>query len=98
MSKVELLIQGHIAHIQLNRPEKLNAIDRDMLVDLGEFVEQLDRSDQARVVLIRAWASAPSASAPISMPGHRLPPWICGDIGYAMAIACSIVLRRSANR
>ncbi len=54
MSKIELFLHGHIAHIQLNRPEKLNAIDRDMLVELGEFVEQLERDDQARVVVIRA--------------------------------------------
>lgn len=54
MSKIELLIYEHIAHIQLNRPEKLNAIDRDMLVELADFVEQLDRDEQARVLVLRA--------------------------------------------
>lgn len=54
MSKVELLIHGHIAHMRLNRPEKLNAIDQDMLDEMGEYVEQLDADDQARVLVIRA--------------------------------------------
>ncbi|MCY4070048.1 MAG: enoyl-CoA hydratase-related protein [Chloroflexi bacterium] len=54
MSKINFSVQGHIAHIQLNRPEKLNAIDRDMLVELSEYVEQVDRSVEARVVVLRA--------------------------------------------
>ncbi|MCY4019682.1 MAG: enoyl-CoA hydratase-related protein [Chloroflexi bacterium] len=54
MSKIDFSVQGHIAHIQLNRPEKLNAIDRDMLVELSEIVEQVDRNVEARVVVLRA--------------------------------------------
>ncbi len=53
MSKITFDIKGYIAQIQLNRPEKLNAIDRDMLVDLSEAVERIDSSVEARVVLIR---------------------------------------------
>ena len=53
MSKIDFGIKGHIARIQLNRPEKLNAIDRDMLADLAGAVAWIDRSLEARVVLIR---------------------------------------------
>ena len=53
MSKIDFGIKGHIAQVQLNRPEKLNAIDRDMLADLAEAVERIDSSLEARVVLIR---------------------------------------------
>lgn len=54
VSKVNFTIQGHIAQIQLNRPEKLNAIDREMLDELAGIGEQIDRSLEARVVIIRA--------------------------------------------
>ncbi|MCY3781511.1 MAG: enoyl-CoA hydratase-related protein [Chloroflexi bacterium] len=54
MSKIDFAINGYIAQIQLNRPEKLNAIDRDMLDLLAEIVEQVDRSVKARVLIIRA--------------------------------------------
>lgn len=53
MSKIDFGIKGHIAQVQLNRPEKLNAIDRDMIADLAEAVERIDSSLEARVVLIR---------------------------------------------
>ncbi|MDE2857186.1 MAG: enoyl-CoA hydratase-related protein [Chloroflexota bacterium] len=54
MSKIDFSVQGHIAGIQLNRPEKLNAIDRDMLDRLAEIVEQVDQSVEARVLVLRA--------------------------------------------
>lgn len=54
MSKVEFIIKGCIAHIQLNRPEKLNAIDREMLEELAGIVERIERDDKTRVVIISA--------------------------------------------
>ncbi len=53
MSKIDFGIKGHIAQVRLNRPEKLNAIDRDMIADLAEAVDRIDSSLEARVVLIR---------------------------------------------
>ena len=88
MSKVSIDIKGSFAHVQLNRPEKLNAIDRDMLDELAEIVEQLDQSAQVRVVMIRGRGERAfcvgadinewSSLAPIDMwrrwirDGHRL--------------------------
>ena len=54
MSKIEYAVRGHIAHIQLNRPDKLNAIDREMLDALAEAVERVDQSADLRVVLLGA--------------------------------------------
>ncbi len=88
MSKISIDINGYFAHIQLNRPEKLNAIDRDMLDELAEIVEQIDQSTQVRVVMIRGRGERAfcvgadinewSSLAPIDMwrrwirDGHRL--------------------------
>ena len=88
MSKISFETNGHIAHIQLNRPEKLNAIDRDMLDELAGIVKQVDRSSEVRVVMIRGGGERAfcvgadinewSSLAPIDMwrrwirDGHRL--------------------------
>lgn len=53
MNRVTICNHGHIAHIKLNRPEKLNAIDRYMLDELAKAVEQVDQSTETRVVVIR---------------------------------------------
>lgn len=54
MAKIELVVQGQIAEIRLNRPEKLNAIDREMLDQLADAVQRVDQSSGARVVIMRA--------------------------------------------
>ena len=54
MSKVNFAVHEHIAQIQLNRPEKLNALDRDMLNELAESIDRIDHSAEVRVVIIRA--------------------------------------------
>ncbi len=54
MSKVDFSLTGHIAQIWLNRPEKLNAINRDMLAALAASIERVEQSAEARVLIIRA--------------------------------------------
>lgn len=53
MSKVCLETKGHVARILLNRPDKLNAIDGDMLDQLAGIVERIDQDAELRVVIIR---------------------------------------------
>lgn len=54
MSKIIYEADGRIARITLNRPEKLNAIDAEMLDQLTAAAKQIDHSNEIRVVLIRA--------------------------------------------
>ena len=54
MNKIVFAVHKHIAQIQLNRPEKLNAIDRGMLNELAESIKHIDQSNEVRVVIIRA--------------------------------------------
>jgi enoyl-CoA hydratase/carnithine racemase len=51
-SKIRLDIDGPIATITLNRPEKLNALDPEMLVDLEAAVAQLDDDRDVRILLL----------------------------------------------
>ena len=45
-------ISGGVATVTLNRPEKRNAIDYAGWVELRSIAEDLERDDNARVVVI----------------------------------------------
>ena len=68
--RILLTTEGGIAHLRLNRPEKLNALDAAMVDDLADTCRKIERS-AARVVIlsgegktfcaggdIEAWSSA----------------------------------------
>jgi enoyl-CoA hydratase len=87
-STVLLSIDGQIATITLNRPEKLNAIEPTMLARLDEIAGEIERRDDLQVVLLtgageRAFSvgadiNAWSALQPLDMwrrwvrEGHRV--------------------------
>jgi enoyl-CoA hydratase/carnithine racemase len=52
--RVLLALDGSIATITLNRPDKLNALDPSMLDRLDEITLRLDRDPTVRVVLLTA--------------------------------------------
>ncbi len=54
-----------IAEIRLNRPQRLNAVTRQLYDELNDALGRAEAAPEARVVLIPARA-APSASAPTS--------------------------------
>lgn len=45
---------GHIRHLQLNRAEKMNAANRQMLSELSLAYAEADRDDNVRVVVVSA--------------------------------------------
>ncbi len=49
---VQLSIDGPIAAVVLNREDKLNALNAEMLAALEEYADQLDRSREVSVVLM----------------------------------------------
>ena len=53
MSTISLEIDGRLARIRLDRPDKLNAIDGKMLVQLAAAVERIDQNAGLRVVIVR---------------------------------------------
>ena len=48
----ELTIDKHIAHLVMNRPDRLNALDMTVWRELDEVLQQLHTSNQARVLVI----------------------------------------------
>jgi enoyl-CoA hydratase len=53
-TKVKFAIQGAIARVTLDRPEKLNALDPEMLAALEDAVTQAEQSRQVRVIVLAA--------------------------------------------
>jgi enoyl-CoA hydratase len=87
-TKVHLAVDAPLATITLNRPEKLNALDPEMLARLEDACARLDHEQDVRVVLLtgageRAFSvgadiNAWSSLAPVQMwrwwvrDGHRV--------------------------
>ena len=56
MASVDLQKDGFIATIVFNRPEKLNALTKEMTQQLFEAVHEVNRDDQVRNATHRRWA------------------------------------------
>src|SRR5260370_12633363 len=48
---ITVRIEGEIAYIALNRPEKRNAINQAMLRAIPEALDELDRSDVRAIII-----------------------------------------------
>ena len=63
---LEYRFEDHVALVQLNRPEKLNAINPAMVRELRAVVEAVRADDSARVVIFTGHGRAFSAGADIA--------------------------------
>src|SRR5277367_2508146 len=61
----ELLDEGTIARIMLNRPSARNAQNRGLLVELGDAMLAAEADDQVRVVIL-------GGAGPLFSAGHDL--------------------------
>ena len=52
--KVKLSLEAPIARVVLDRPEKLNALDPEMLGQLEDAVAQVEQSKDIRVIILEA--------------------------------------------
>ncbi len=69
MSRVHLTMQGHIAHVQLNRPEKLNAVDMAMIDEVVAVGESLAKQADLRAVVLSGAGKAFSAGLDVASFG-----------------------------
>ena len=53
-SKVNLSLEAPIARVVLDRPEKLNALDHQMLGQLEDAIAQVEQSNDIRVIILEA--------------------------------------------
>jgi 2-(1,2-epoxy-1,2-dihydrophenyl)acetyl-CoA isomerase len=74
MSDVLFELRDQVAHLTLNRPEKLNAFNRSMAMELQDQLLACDENDSVRAVLLtgsgRAFCSGQDLS---EFPADRLP-------------------------
>ncbi len=52
---------GNVAYITLNRPERLNALSRSLLADVGNALEEADKDETVRCIVIKGAGRAFSA-------------------------------------
>ncbi|WP_372841209.1 crotonase/enoyl-CoA hydratase family protein [Phaeovulum sp.] len=69
MSRVHLTMQGHIAHVQLNRPEKLNAVDMAMIDEVVAVGESLAKQADLRAVVLSGAGKAFSSGLDVASFG-----------------------------
>ena len=51
---IKLELDGHIARLILNRPEKLNAIGMDGIEQLAEIFTEIDKKSEIRAIILKA--------------------------------------------
>ncbi|RAJ02322.1 short chain enoyl-CoA hydratase [Chitinophaga skermanii] len=57
--------QPHVAHIQLNRPKELNALNLQLMGELRDALKELDADDSTRVIVLSGNDKAFAAGADI---------------------------------
>jgi enoyl-CoA hydratase len=68
---VRKMSEGAVAHIQLNRPEALNALNPKMMSELGESLRQMDDDDSIKVVVISGNEKVFAAGADIKQMADK---------------------------
>jgi enoyl-CoA hydratase/carnithine racemase len=64
---IQYEVEGGIATIWLNRPEVKNAVNWQLLTDLGKALDRAEEDDDARVVVIRGRGNTFCAGADLNM-------------------------------
>ncbi|RKT14189.1 2-(1,2-epoxy-1,2-dihydrophenyl)acetyl-CoA isomerase [Paraburkholderia sp. RAU2J] len=90
---VELSLQGAIATLSLNRPEKLNALTPDMLTMLIEHLDRIERDPAIRAVILTGAGRAFCAGADIKGSGAAPPQMNVSHARQSMAVYQQIALR-----
>lgn len=66
-------VKKHIALIQLNRPKELNALNLQLMLELKDALQNLDKNDEVRCIIITGNQQAFAAGADIKQMESRTP-------------------------
>lgn len=69
--RVKIEIDGPIAHVILNRPDKLNGLDLPMMHALVDAAKQIERNKQVRAVIMRGEGDAFCAGLDFASVGKQ---------------------------
>ena len=72
-------IDGAIGLIQLNRPKVLNALNDALTTELADALEELDRNDAVRCIVLHGSERAFSAGADIDQMKSATPLWMMNN-------------------
>lgn len=61
----------HVALIQLNRPKELNALNLQLMTELSQALESMDKDDNVRVIILTGNEKAFAAGADISQLANK---------------------------
>ena len=68
---VELQAGSDVAHLRLNRPEKLNALDMSMIAELADRCREIEHDDEIHVVILSGNGKAFCAGGDIGAWSRR---------------------------
>jgi len=72
--RIAVSIEGHVAHIELAREEKLNAMDGDMFAAIGEAFRSLGTDHRVRCILLSGRGRHFSAGLDLDYAASQFPP------------------------
>lgn len=64
-------IAEHIAHVQINRPEAMNALNVELMSQLRDTLKELDQNESVRVIIISGNEKAFAAGADIKQMANK---------------------------
>ena len=72
--RVAVRIEGGVAHVELARPEKLNAMDRDMFAAIGDAFRSLGRDPAVRAIVLSGRGKHFTAGLDLEYASKQFPP------------------------
>ena len=110
---VDLIIEGPVAKIVLNRPEKLNALTHEMRAQLRDYTQQLRFDENVRAIIVTGEGRAFCTGADVGrmqrgglraerekMQGgsHQFLRSPTVGIGWSIALACDLIVASETAR
>lgn len=68
--KVNPQVEKHIALIELHRPKELNALNRQLMIEVRDALRELDDDDNVRVIILTGGEKVFAAGADIKQMAH----------------------------
>ena len=66
-------VEGRVGRLRLNRPEKLNALNDEVRLALGEALDELEERPEVSVLVVQPDRASPPAMATIAVVRHQRP-------------------------
>ena len=72
--RIVVQVEGGVAHVELARPDRLNAMDRDMFEAIGETFRSLGRDPAVRAILLSGQGKHFTAGLDLEYASRQFPP------------------------